>query len=120
MSNIEKVYLKFKQRNDKIKTIDGKQYYRIVYSDFINIEGREKGLLSVIPSPDMPKNYNETYIDEKGNHFIFKGVQHLRFVGDKVPEWYTKCRVCTVDWQETKNIGKYLTIEEKNIEKLCL
>ena len=110
MSRIEIAYNKFKQRNDKIKIIDGKQYYRIVHTDFVKIKGREKGLLSVILSPDMPKKYNETYIDEKGNHFIYKGFQHIRFVGGKMPEWYIKCEVCTLDWQETKNIGKYLAI----------
>ena len=110
MVNIEKLYQKFKQRNDKIKIIDGKQYYRIVYSNFINIKGREKGLLSVVPSPDMPKTYHEIYMDEKGNHFINKGYEHIRFVGDKIPEWYSKCGKFTLDWQETKNIGKYLTI----------
>ena len=112
MAHIDITYHKFKQRNDKIKIIDGKQFYRIVYSDFINIKGREKGILSVIPSPDMPKKYNETYVDEKGNHFINKGSPHLRFVGGKRPEWYIKCGVCTLDWQETKNIGKYLSLVE--------
>ena len=110
MLHIEKAYYKFKQRNDKIKTIGGKQYYRIVSSNFINIKGIEKGVLSVVLSPDMPKNYNETYIDENGNHFIYKGFYHLRFVDGKTPEWYTKCGVCTMDWQETQNIGKYLAI----------
>ena len=109
MAHIDKMYHKYKQRNDKIKTIDGKQYYRIVYSDFENIKGVKKGILSVVLSPEMPKKYTETYIDEKGNRFIFKGFQHIRFVDDKEPEWYIECGVCTMDWQETKNIGKYLS-----------
>ena len=53
----------------------------------------------------------EIYEDENGNHFSFTGFHFASFAG-KIPDWYLKCGLCSMEWQETKNIGKYLTIIE--------
>ena len=111
MSPIERAYQKFKQRNDKTKVINGKIYYRIVWSDYFNLTGRDRGLLSVVPSPDMPKKADAVYQDENGNHFSFGGMHHIRFISE-IPKWYFECGECSMEWQETKNIGKYLMIIE--------
>lgn len=112
MSHVEKAYQEFLKRNDKTKVIDGKTYYRIVCSNFFQYNNKKTGYLSVVPSPDMKKQTDVVYQDEKGNHFIFKGFQFIRFVGGKIPKWYFECGVCSMEWQETKNIGQYLTIIE--------
>ena len=111
MSPVEKAYQEYKLRNDKTKIIDGKLYYRIVMSEFFNLTGYENGYLLVVPSPDMPQEKNAIYQDENGNHFTFGGHNHIRFSGE-IPEWYLECGECNMKWQETKNIGKYLSIVE--------
>lgn len=112
MSLVEKAYEEFKKSKEQTKTIDGKIYYRIVWSDYLEITGRERGILSIVPSPDMPKHVGSVYIDENGNHFTFGGFHFLRFTGD-IPEWYFKCGECNLEWKETKNIGKYLRMDDK-------
>ena len=111
MSPVEKAYQKFKQRNDKIKIINGKIYYRIVLSEFFNPTGFEDGHLLVVPSPDMPQKKNAIYEDENGNHFTLGGRNHIRFIGE-IPKWYFECGKLNMEWKETKEIGKYLTIIE--------
>ena len=111
MSPIEKAYQEYKLRNDKTKTINGKLYYRIVCSDFFNITGKENGYLLVVPSPDMPQKKNAIYEDENGNHFTLGGRNHIRFIGE-IPKGYFECGELNMDWKETKEIGKYLTIIE--------
>ena len=111
MSTVEKAYQEYKQRTDRTKIINGKLYYRIVLSEFFNLTGYENGYLLVIPSPDMPQEHNAVYQDENGNHFTFGGRNHIRFAGE-IPEWYLECGECNMKWQETKEIGKYLTIIE--------
>ncbi len=111
MSPVEKAYQEYKQRSDKTKIINGKLYYRIVLSEFFNLTGLENGYLLVIPSPDMPQEISAVYQDENGNHFTFGGRNHFRFSGER-PEWYLECGEWNMKWQETKNIGKYLTIVE--------
>ncbi len=111
MSLIEKAYEKFKNSKDQTKVINEKLYFQIIWSDYINVNGRERGILSIVPSPDMPKEKDAVYQDENGNHFIFMGYHFASFAGE-IPEWYLKCGVCSMEWQETKNIGNYLTIIE--------
>lgn len=111
MSPVEEAYQEYKQRTDRTKMINGKLYYRIVLSDFFNLTGLENGYLLVIPSPDMPQKKDAVYQDEKGNHFTFCGHNHIRFAGE-IPEWYLECGEYNMKWQETKDIGKYLTMVE--------
>lgn len=111
MSPVEKAFQEYKQRNDKTKIINGKIYYRIVLSEFFNLTGFENGYLLVVPSPDMPQENGAIYQDENGNHFMLGGRNHIRFA-EEMPEWYLECGECTMKWEETKNIGKYLTIVE--------
>ena len=111
MSPIEKAYQDFKNSKNQTKIINGKLYYQIIWSDYIDLKGREQGILSVVPSPDMPKNKEFVYKDENGNHFTFGGFHFIRFLGE-IPEWYLKCGECSMKWQETKDIGNYLTILE--------
>lgn len=111
MSPVEKAYQEYKLRNDKTRIIDGKLYYRIVLSEFFNLTGYENGYLLVVPSPDMPQEKSAVYQDENGNHFRLGGRNHICFAGE-IPEWYLECGECNMKWQETKNIGKYLSIVE--------
>ena len=111
MSLVEKAYEKFKNSKEQTKVINEKLYFQIIWSDYIDITGRKQGILSIVPSPDMPKLKNAIYQDENGNHFSFTGFHFANFAG-KIPDWYLKCGLCSMEWQETKNIGKYLTIIE--------
>ena len=109
MSPVEKAYEEYKQRNDKTKRMDGRLYYRIVSSAVFELTGFEEGCLLVIPSPEMPQKKNAVYQDENGNHFVLGGRTHIRFSG-QIPRWYFECGECHMKWQETKDIGNYLTM----------
>lgn len=111
MSLVEKAYENFKNSKDQTKVINEKLYFQIIWFDHINITGREQEILSIVPSPYMPKLKNVIYQDENGNHFSFTGFHFVSFDG-MIPDWYLECGLCNMKWQETKNIGKYLTIIE--------
>ena len=109
MSEMERIYEEWLRRSDRTIEIDGNTYYRIVYSECFNLYSRGKEVLCVILSPDMPRG--KIFEDENGNHFIFDGYHHIRFI-DEIPEWYLKSGQCSLKWQETKVIGKYLKVIE--------
>ena len=111
MTAVKIAYQDFKNSKQQTRIINGKLYFRIIWSDYLEIKGRDRGVLSIAPSPDMPKSKDVVYQDENGNHFVFGGFHFLRFNGD-IPKWYFNCGECSMEWQEAKDIGKYLTVIE--------
>lgn len=107
MTEIEKIYEEWLNRKDKTIEIDGHLYYRIVHSECFKLSAIKKEILCVVLSPDMPSG--KMFEDENGNHFIFGEYHHIRFI-DKVPERYFKSGQCSLNWEETKEIGKYLKV----------
>lgn len=107
MSEVTKAYEAWKLRNDKVIDVDGKLFYRIIWSDSFKLSGYDKEILCAVISPDMPKG--KDYEDENGNHFTFKGFNHIRFI-DEIPDWYLEAGECCLEWHETKDIGNYLKV----------
>ena len=107
MSEVEKAFEEWKQREDKVVEIDGKTYYRIIWSDVFRLSWSKKETLCVVPNPDMPAG--QKFIDENGNRFTFGARVHLSF-RSPVPEWYFEAGQIVLDWHETKEIGEYLTV----------
>ena len=106
---IEKAYEEWLSRIDKTIKIDSCIYYRIIHSALFNFTAIDKEVLCVVLSPDMPKG--KKFEDENGHHFTFDGYHHIKFAND-IPEWYLKSGQCSLKWEETKEIGKYLKILE--------
>lgn len=105
MSEVEKTFEEWKQREDKVVEIDGKTYYRIIWSDVFKLSCFEKPVIGVVCGETMPGG--RIFQDENGNHFEFFGfLTVLHDVRQKI----VGAMAFTLKWHETKEIGEYLTV----------
>ena len=104
----EKLYDEYMQRDDLVIERNGKQYYRIAWSYLIKLHTAKKEILAICPHPDMPRGEEYLYEDENGHHFTFGGFHHYNFI-QTAPKWYMRSGECGLEWQETKEVGQYLT-----------
>ena len=109
MSTVNNAYKEWLTRTDKIIEKDNYTYYRIVWSECYKCSFKDNETLFAVLSPDMLKG--KYFEDENGNHFKFDGFHFIRFI-DEIPEWYFKAGQCSLEWVETKEIGKYLRVIE--------
>lgn len=103
-TNMDSWYEDYKTDPDKTLSIDGALYSKIIYRcKFYN-----KNPYSLIVFIDSIENLylEDILIDEKGNEYIIKGFEMIRFT--KVPEWYPRIAPIQITGT-TYNIGNYLT-----------
>ena len=106
----KEVYLK---SDDKIKTINGKKYNRIIDYHVGSICGFMTIPNGVISLP------NVWFVDENGFKFLSKGLVHIRFSGD-IPEWYLKsAKIICIDVVEPCEIGEYVRMCEEDDMEDC-
>ena len=108
MQDNETLYKEFLQRDDLIVDMDGKRYYRLAWSSLIRLSFLKKDILAVCPHPELPNGKEYLYEDENGHHFIFRELHHYSFQ-NAIPEWFLRSGEWDMEWQETEEIGEYLT-----------
>ena len=102
-SEMEIKYEEYLKSDDKIKTINGKEYYKIVDCHVGELFG-----IMTVPHGAVSKA-NIWLVDENGFKFFSKGMMHIRFL-EGVPEWYLKLATLGVDVVKPCEIGKYVRI----------
>ena len=102
-SEMEIKYEEYLKSDDKIKTINGKEYYKIVDCHVGELFG-----IMTVPHGAVSKA-NIWLVDENGFKFFSKGMMHIRFL-EGVPEWYLKLATLGIDVVKPCEIGKYVRI----------
>ena len=94
-------YEEYLKSDDKIKIINGKEYYKIV-------DCHIGELFSVISIPyGAVSESNVWLVDENGFRFFTSGLVHFRF-SEGIPEWYLKLATIGIDVVKPCEIGKYV------------
>lgn len=106
-SEMEIKYEEYLKSDDKIKIINGKEYYKIVDCDIGNVFG-----IIIVPHKAVPKP-NVWLVDENGFKFFTSGLVHFRFSGD-ITEWYLKLATIGIDVVKPCKIGEYVRMCEED------
>lgn len=111
-SEMEIKYEEYLKSDDKTKTINGKEYYKIVDCDIGNVFG-----IMTVPYEAVPKA-NVWLVDENGFKFFTGGLVHIRFFGD-IPEWYLKLATVGINVVKPSKIGEYVRMCEEDDMEDC-
>ncbi len=104
-STMEKIYEAYKSSSDKIITIDGVEYFKI-------IEKSKIGNYEIIVIPmDIFHAKGNILKDEKGNIFSIGNPSTYSF-RDRIPEWYFKTASVLLKDISIDKIGNYVTLVE--------
>lgn len=106
-SEMEIKYEEYLKSDDKIKIINGQEYYKVVDCHIGALVG-----IMIVPWEAAPKA-NTWLVDENGLEFLAKGLVHIRFSED-IPEWYFKLATIGVDVVKPCVIGKYVRMREED------
>ena len=115
-SKMELLFEEYLKRDDLIKIIDGKEYYRIVCKEIF--PARDE-IVAVTLHPTLSRLFCTDYkvIDENGNIFFLGLPIFFRFIGD-IPDWYLKTTTVPVEGvHSTDNIGDYFALYPDDSEK---
>ncbi|MBQ3006727.1 MAG: hypothetical protein IJD78_04105 [Clostridia bacterium] len=102
-SEMEIKYEEYLKSDDKIKTINGKEYYKIVDCHVGELFG-----IMTVPHGAVSKA-NIWLVDENGFKFFTDGLVHMRF-SEGIPAWYFKLATLGIDVVKPCEIGKYVRV----------
>lgn len=98
---LDELYNEYKNRNDKIITLEGKKYFKII--EVSRIAG-----FTVIVLPNVAlEGKGNTFQDEKGNIFHVGSPAHYSFK-EKIPEWYLETVSLIVKDINRDELGDYV------------
>ena len=104
-STIDDCYHAYKQDSLRIIEMDGHIYSKII--SHCRFYGYEDYSYHIIWEPHNAIRRNDVLIDEKGNEFIVRSFEMLRFLGGDIPEWYFKAPPMVITGKNC-DLGNYL------------
>lgn len=109
-TNMDSWYEDYKNDPDKLITINGLQYSKIIFR--CQFYREEDYSLNVLIDPPETLEPKDILVDENGNEFVIKGFEMIRF--STIPEWYPRITPMLITGQ-TYDIGNYLAKKTRQL-----